>query len=165
MALGARSRFYHLNLTRDAPLVVLGDDVSGHFAALACLGPSSVLIGEGTTCTNWALIDCRNGGFVLTGADGMWANGVQIMTDDTHAIRDAMTGARLNTFGGRIVIGRHVWLCEQARVLEGARIGSDSIVGAGALVKQGVLAPNSVAVGTPARVVRSNVTWTREDAP
>ena len=88
-----------------------------------------------------------------------------MMTDDTHAIRDAVTGQRLNTFGGRIVIDRHVWLCEHARVLDGASIGPNSIVGADSLVKRRVVPPNSVAVGVPARIVRSGVTWSREDEP
>lgn len=41
-------------------------------------------------------------------------------------------------------------------ILTGARIGARSIIGAGALVKEGqIIPPGSVAVGTPARVVRS----------
>ncbi len=43
-----------------------------------------------------------------------------------------------------------------AVILDGAEVGEDSIVGAGALVKEGQkLPPRSLAVGMPARVVRS----------
>ncbi len=165
VVLGARSLFNHFNLGGPGALIVLGDDVSAHSGAMSCFGRSSVLIGEGATCTNWATLDCRNGGIILVGADGMWAHGVSLMTDDTHAIRDAQTGQRLNGFGGSIVVDRHVWLCEHARLLAGARVGADVVVGAGAVVKRGVVPANTVAVGAPARPVRSGITWSRDDAP
>lgn len=165
VALGARSLFNHINLGGAGALVILGDDVSAHSGAMSCFGRSSVLIGDDTTCTNWATLDCRNGGLILVGSDGMWAHGVSLMTDDTHAIRDAKTGERLNGFGGRVVVGQHVWLCEHARLLDGSRVGADAVVGAAAVVKRTVLPPNTVAVGAPARPVRTGITWSREDAP
>ena len=165
VAIGRGSRLLCMTLGLKGALVAIGDATIAPFGAFSCQGPSTVLVGEGTTCTSSARLDCRNGGIIVAGPDGMWAHGVSLMTDDTRAIRDAATGRRLNTFGGRIVIDRHVWLCEQTRLLDGARIGRDSIVGAGALVKRCVIPPNSVVVGAPARVVRSGVTWSREDAP
>ena len=43
-----------------------------------------------------------------------------------------------------------------AIILNGACIGSHSIIGAGALVKEGQMIPeNSLAVGSPARVIRN----------
>lgn len=165
LVIGKASRFDHVNLSAEGPLVVIGDGVIAMAGALNCYGASSVLIGEHTTCTNWAMIDCRNGGIIVTGADGMWAHGVSLMTDDTHAIRDAVTGQRLNAFGGRIVIDQHVWLCEQVRVMGGARLGTGSIIGASALVKSRTVPANTVAVGVPARAVRSGVSWSREDVP
>jgi len=140
----AGSRINHMNLISEGGLVVLGDDVELHAGALSCIGTSTLLIRDRTTATNWAQLDCRNGGIIVTGADGMWAHGVNFMTDDTHAIRDAATGERLNVFGGRIVVDRHVWLCEHVRVMGGARIGADSIVGLGALVKTRDLPAGSV---------------------
>ncbi len=165
LAVGACSRFNHINFGMEGALIVLGDRVSAHAGAMSCLGRSTVLIGDGTTCTNWAMLDCRNGGIILAGSDGMWAHGVNLMTDDTHAIRDAQTGRRLNGYGGRIVVGQHVWLCESARLLDGACVGADAVIGSGALVKGAVVPPNTVAVGVPARPVRSGITWSREDAP
>ncbi|WP_174300514.1 hypothetical protein [Caulobacter sp. S45] len=165
VAIGRDSRFLCMTLGQEGALVAIGDKTIAPLGALSCYGSSTVLVGEGTTFTSWAMLDCRNGGTIVTGPDGMWAHNVSLMTDDTRAIRDAATGRRLNTFGGRIVIDRHVWLCERTRVLDGARIGPDSIVGLGALVKRCVIPPNSIAVGVPARVVRSGVTWSRKDAP
>jgi carbonic anhydrase/acetyltransferase-like protein (isoleucine patch superfamily) len=165
VVLGARAVFNHVNLGGQGAMVVLGDRVNCAMGALSCLDASTVLIGEETSATNWAMLDACNGGIIVTGADGMWAHGVSLMTDDTHAIRDVATGRRLNVRGGRILIDRHVWLGENARVMGGARIDQDSVVGAGAMVKNIDIPAHSICVGVPARVVRSGVTWSREDAP
>ena len=43
-------------------------------------------------------------------------------------------------------------------ILKGSHIEAGSIVGAGSIVT-GHVPPNSLAVGNPARVIRSGVTW------
>ena len=165
VVIGARSVFDHINLGAAASLVVLGDDLLCLAGAMSCLGASTVLIGEKTTATNWAHVECRNGGMILVGADGMWAHGVSVRSDDAYAIRDAETGRRLNAYGGCIVIDRHVWLGEMSRVLGGAHLGAHSILGLDSLARNVTLPANSVCVGIPARPVRSGVTWNREDRP
>ncbi|MGO1885884.1 MAG: DapH/DapD/GlmU-related protein, partial [Citricoccus sp.] len=49
--------------------------------------------------------------------------------------------------------GRRVWLGANVTVLPGVTIGDNSVVGAGSVVTKDVPA-NTVAVGSPARVVR-----------
>ena len=146
-------------------LIVLGDRARlAHVDICASFG-GSVLIGEETTASLHARLDGRNGGAVVVGADGMWSGGVNMATDDMHAIRDEETGRRINGYGGRIVIGAHVWLCEQARVAAGAHIGADTVVGLGSTVGNTTLPPNSVCVGSPCRAIRTGTTWSREDLP
>lgn len=53
-------------------------------------------------------------------------------------------------------IGTDVWIGEKATVLRGAEIGTGSVIGSQTLVK-GVIPPFSVAVGVPARVIRSRL--------
>ena len=53
-----------------------------------------------------------------------------------------------------IVIGNNVWLGGGAIVLPGVTIGDNSVIGAGAIVTKDI-PPNVLAVGNPARVVRS----------
>lgn len=53
-----------------------------------------------------------------------------------------------------ITIGDNVWLGGGATVIGGVSIGENSVIGAGAVVSRDIPA-NSVAVGSPARVIRS----------
>src|SRR5260221_2195027 len=53
-----------------------------------------------------------------------------------------------------IALGDNLWLGARATVLDGVRIGNDWVVGAGAVVT-GDLPDGAVAVGTPAKVVRT----------
>lgn len=59
----------------------------------------------------------------------------------------------MDSLGG-IRLGRSVWLAAGVKVLDGVHIGSDSVVGAGAVVSKAI-PEASIAVGIPARVVRS----------
>ena len=53
-----------------------------------------------------------------------------------------------------INIGRNVWIGANVTVLPGVTIGENAVIGAAALVTKDVPA-NSIAVGSPARVIRS----------
>lgn len=78
------------------------------------------------------------------------------------------------TVGARVSVGHNVVLhgCTieddvligmSSTVMNGAVVGSGSIVGAGALVTQGtVIPPNSMVLGSPAKVVRETTSAERE---
>lgn len=163
LILGAGVSLRQVYLSRSGGIVAVGDNCYLHAVAVAVSNRSSVLIGEDTNATGSCMIDARNGGAIIAGADGMWAWGISMMTDDGHTIRNLATGERANVFGGRIVIERHVWLCTDVAVLADCRIGADTVVGLRSIVKNSVLPPNSVCVGQPARPVRTGMTWSRED--
>lgn len=57
-----------------------------------------------------------------------------------------------------IVIGQHSWICEQAIVMPGAKIGVGVIVGARAMVS-GKLPNFTLATGSPAVVVDEDIYW------
>ncbi len=54
----------------------------------------------------------------------------------------------------KVTIGERVWIGANVTILGGARIGDNTVVGAGSVVTND-LPPNSVAVGVPARVIRT----------
>ena len=51
-------------------------------------------------------------------------------------------------------IGNDVWLASKVSVLGGATVGDHSVIGAGAVVR-GDIPPRSVAVGVPAKVIKT----------
>jgi len=165
VVLGSRVKLHRLVCMGEGGLVAVGEGANLWGVSLSIIGPTTIMIGEKTTATFDASLDARNGGSILVGADGMWGAGIRIITDDMHAIRDRATGQRINPMGGRIVIEPHVWLAEQVRIIGGCRIGEGGVVGTGSLVTGRDLPAHSVSVGRPARPVRDNIVWSREDAP
>ncbi|MBA2813732.1 sugar O-acetyltransferase [Streptomyces sp. KM273126] len=89
---------------------------------------------------------------ITIGEDCQIGPNVQLLTP-THPLepqprRDKLEAAQ------PIVIGDNVWIGGGAIILPGVTIGDNSVIGAGAVVTKDVPA-NVVAVGNPARVVRS----------
>jgi acetyltransferase-like isoleucine patch superfamily enzyme len=72
------------------------------------------------------------------------------------------TGILLN-HNKDVSIGNHVWICDNFLVLKGSIIEDGSVVGARSLVS-GLIDQNSLAVGSPAKVVKRNIYWSRERA-
>jgi len=120
---------------------------------------SFVEIGAGTTMVN-ALLTAHAGAHVRIGNDGMFADRVGVRAGDTHSILDAATGQRLNP-SRSIEIARHVWLCAGVTVLKGCEIGAGTVVGGFSTVTASLPA-GVLAVGSPAKVIRTGIDWQRE---
>lgn len=89
---------------------------------------------------------------IVIGEDCQIGPGVQLLTP-THPLepqprRDKLEAAQ------PITIGDNVWIGGGAVVLPGVTIGDNSVIGAGSVVTKDV-PPNVVAVGSPARLVRT----------
>lgn len=97
-----------------------------------------------------------HGGKSLMLGEGCLIAYSDLRTTDSHPIFDA-EGQRTNA-DADVWLGDRVWLPRQVSILRGAHIGNDVVIGASALVT-GVIPSNSLAVGVPARVVRSGITW------
>ena len=162
---GTTCSFQLLRFIGDNGLCMMGDHVSLVGSTIVIGAGSTVMFGEDSNATWMCSVDARNGGMVAFGADTMLASGVWIMTDDTHAIRDAITDRRINRYGGRIIVDRHVWIADQVRLMGDCFVGSDAVVGAGSFVKNAALPAQTVSLGRPAKPVRSGITWNRLDLP
>jgi len=93
------------------------------------------------------------------GPDCMLSWSINIINYDQHTIFALDDGAVLNG-PTDMRIGQHVWIGQDVLFTRGFSVGDGSIIGARALVAGDVPA-KSLAVGVPARVVRSDVSWTR----
>ena len=103
------------------------------------------------TFANFGLI-CLDVATVTIGDDVQIGPNVQLLTP-THPVAAGPRRAKWEA-ARPIVIGDNVWLGGGAIVCPGVTIGANTVVGAGAVVIRD-LPPDVVAVGNPARIVRS----------
>ncbi|SFH66912.1 maltose O-acetyltransferase [Actinopolymorpha cephalotaxi] len=89
---------------------------------------------------------------ITIGDDVQIGTNVQLLTP-THPVDPELRRAKWEA-AKPISIGDNVWLGSGAIVLAGVAIGANTVVGAGAVVTRD-LPENVVAVGNPARVVRT----------
>jgi maltose O-acetyltransferase len=100
---------------------------------------------------NFGLV-CLDVARITIGDDTRIGPGVQLLTP-THPLEpDVRRGGWESA--EPITIGRNVWLGGAVVVCPGVSIGDDTVVGAGSVVTRD-LPPGVLAVGNPARVVRS----------
>jgi acetyltransferase-like isoleucine patch superfamily enzyme len=91
----------------------------------------------------------------------MISNHVHIRTSDSHPIYDMETKKRLNP-SRSVLLGNHIWIAPQSAVYKGVCVGDGSIIASRTLVTHDVPS-NVVVAGLPAKVVKTNVFWSRED--
>lgn len=89
-------------------------------------------------------------GLVRIGSRCMLGTHVMILDNDFHEIeqRDKVPLPR------PVVLEDNVWLANRSLVLPGVTIGHDSVIGAGSVVMTDI-PPRCVALGNPARVIRT----------
>ena len=98
-----------------------------------------------------------NGANIEVGELCMFSYGITLRNHDSHKIIDPKTQQILNP-PKDIVLGSHVWVAQNATILKGCRIGSDSVIGFGSIVTKSC-APGSIMTGIPAKVVKENIIW------
>ncbi len=89
----------------------------------------------------------------------MFSYGIIVRNHDSHHILDAKTGDVTN-HPKDIIIGKEVWVGENATILKGVSIGNYSVVATGSVVTKSC--GNGVVIaGNPARIVKEEITWKR----
>ncbi len=122
---------------------------------------TSITIGDYTTC-NGARIVGHNSSIVI-GDDCLLSDEIIIQSADQHGIIDLKKGRIVNGEKTSVVIGDHVWIGRRSSILYGTKIGSGSIVGFGTLTNKEYKS-NSLIVGVPGKVAKSEITWSRSTA-
>lgn len=122
----------------------------------------SITIGAKTTFTHTVHFCAQeNGMSIAVGEDCMFSNNIVVRTSDSHPIYDISTHTRINS-PKPVIIGSHVWIAPNSKIMKGADIGDGAIIGSNTIVTKPVPA-NTLIVGAPAKVVKENVMWTREE--
>lgn len=116
----------------------------------ACDYGSNIRIGRNAFINyNCVFLDCAT---IEIGDDLQMASMVQLYTPE-HPLDPAVRRSGLE-YARPIRIGNNVWIGGGAIVLSGVTIGDDCVIGAGSVVTRDLPA-GSVAVGNPAKVIRS----------
>lgn len=95
------------------------------------------------------------------GEDCLFSTEVILRTHDAHHIFDRNTHQRIN-YPKDILIGDNVWIAFRVTLLGGTNIGTGSVVGTNAITSS-KFGNHQIIVGSPARVVRENICWSREN--
>lgn len=121
----------------------------------------TIRIGAHTTFTHTVHFCAQEDGLSIeVGEDCMFSNTITVRTSDSHIITDNTTGERINP-GKNVKIGNHVWIAPNSIIMKGVTIGDNVIIGTNSMATKDI-PENSLAVGTPAKVVKTNINWHRK---
>ena len=140
-------------------LLYLGKNLAVEHLEIYFGNHGSCKIGDGTSIQQ--VMCFVSDAEVRIGADCMFSSGIVIRTDDAHHIFDGTTHQRIN-IPKNVIIGNQVWIGYQAVLLAGACIGTGSVVGARA-VTSSCFKEHRLIAGCPAKVIRENVCWSRDN--
>jgi len=119
-----------------------------------------ITIGKNTTIESAHLAVTEVKTKINIGEDCMLSNEIDLRTGDSHAIIDVEKNVKINN-AQDILIGNHVWIGARSTILKGVVIGNNAIIGTGSIVTKNV-SDNSIAVGIPAKIIKTNINWARE---
>jgi len=137
--------------------VVLGDNVKiGAYSVL--VGAPVSNLGEGIKMGANSAVDAYSfigsSGFVSIGENVIMGQHIGFHPENHDFDRTDVPIRAQGTTRQGITIEDDVWVGSNAIFLDGAHVGRGSVIGAGAVVR-GTIPPYSIAVGVPARVIRS----------
>jgi acetyltransferase-like isoleucine patch superfamily enzyme len=164
LRIGAGCRFpnMRIDIRANRCVIEIGDGCA-LIGEIHCRDHDTKLFIGAKTTTMGVKITMHEPGTIRIGEDCMFAGDVRMDTSDMHSLLDMSTGDRLNP-PGDVEIGDHVWLGYGTYVMSGVTIGPGCVVGTGSIVTKS-LPPHSLAVGVPAKIIRSGVTWDRRRLP
>lgn len=117
----------------------------------------TISLGDNTTIEDAHIAVTEPNSTIDIGRNCMFSFGIDIRNGDSHSIIDLYNNKRIN-YAKDISIDDHVWLGAHVEILKGVNIGSNSVIGIRSVVSKNVPS-NAVAAGTPAKVLRENITW------
>lgn len=129
----------------------LGDGVVIDRGAELTVKHGRLEVGPRSSIGQYSVICARDG--ISIGADCLIAEHVTIRDQD-HRFGSGLITARAGFITAPVTVGDNVWIGAKAMVTMGVTIGENSVIGANSVVTRDIPA-NSVAVGIPARVIRS----------
>lgn len=167
IALGAPNKFnIELHVYGDETQLTVGKSDAGFRACVYLYDRAAeVQIGSNCAASTINVVAWGSTGRVVIGDNCMFAFNIWLRASDEHCIIDFSKRDPIQANPPRdILIDSGVWIGQDALILKGASIGRGSIIGARSLVSTFI--PEFVlATGSPARILKTNVTWSRHAKP
>lgn len=147
----------------DNSIVYLSSAQHSHYSfTLVIYNNSAFFIGRENNMSSPININIQENQNVIIGADGSISSGVNIRTSDIHPIYDNQLKERIN-HASSVFIGDHVWIGHLAYISRGVKIGSGAIIENYSFIPHNAkVYSNSLVVGNPAKIERSNVFYLKE---
>jgi acetyltransferase-like isoleucine patch superfamily enzyme len=120
----------------------------------------TIKIGESTSFNSAEIQFGEDNSEILIGDNCMFSFNIEITCSDTHSILDE-NGNIINV-GKSIIIGNNVWICKNATIMKNSKIPDNCVVAQNCVITKEFDKQNSVLAGIPARIVKENISWTRE---
>lgn len=146
--------------------IEIGESVMVYEKGWLCIEGNNCMIsiGRKTTIGSADIFCGESDTTIQIGEDCMFSRDIRMNTSDFHSIISLDTNLRINP-PANIRIGHHVWVGNGSTLLKGATIGENSIIASRALVTGRVFQNRAIIAGFPAKVIRDNVTWSRDKLP
>ena len=98
------------------------------------------------------------------GDDCLFSNNITIrLGDRPHLIFDSETGEYIDNSPDGVIIGDHVWVGEKVYITKNVTIPNNCILAVNSVVTKRFQEANCVIAGNPAKVVKQNVQWIRNN--
>jgi len=138
-------------------VVFKGTAQIGHGSKISVGENGSLKIGDNLVVTAESAIVCHKK--ITIGNNCLVSWNCFIMDCDFHKIYDT-NKTRLNP-PAEIIIGNKVWIGMNSSILKKSTIPDNSVIGTGSIVSGTLSIQNGVYVGSPARLIKENITWQR----
>lgn len=100
---------------------------------------------------------------IQIGEDCMFSAQIYVRAGDGHTIYDINTNEIINNPEKEcITIGNHVWIGNSACILKNTKIADNTIIARGATVTKKFEEPNVILAGSPAKIIKTGVNWSRK---
>lgn len=97
----------------------------------------------------------------IVGNDCMFGQNVKFMLGDHHSILDSVSNEQLNIAQRGIILGDHVWLARDVKVLKDTSVAKNSVVAIGSVVTKNFDEENILIGGIPAKILKKGINWKR----
>jgi len=97
---------------------------------------------------------------IKIGDDCMFGSDVILRASDAHSIIDLTTN-QITNIGKNIELGNHVWICRDVEIMKNINISDNVVIASKAIVTKSCTEPYSIYGGIPAKLIKSNVDWSR----